>query len=367
MPGHDIIVIGTSSGGLDALKRLVQGLPDDLAATVFVVQHLSSHSSSYLPESLARAGPLPAEHPVDGQRFERGHIYVAPPGAHLLLERERMRLSAGPQENRHVPAIDPLFRSAAVAFGPRVIGVVLTGALSDGTAGLWAIKQRGGIAVVQEPREAFNPSMPESALATVDVDACLPLADMPAYLAQMAREPALPERDFPIAPAMQLETDVALGRPIGDPARRQPGMLSLYTCPHCRGPLWEIDDGGLLRFRCQVGHAFTSDALMAGQADVVDEALWTALETLDQRARIAAQMAARARKDHRVHAARYFEAQARDTSRKVEALRQLLLRGGLRETNGDERGKRAKRAEELGGESDKEQGEETAGLNAGGN
>jgi len=331
MRGHDIIVIGTSAGGVDALKRLVQGFPDDLAATVFVVQHLSRHASSYLPNALTRAGPLPAEHPRDGRRFERGHIYVAPPGAHLLLEHERMRLSAGPEENRHLPAIDPLFRSAAIAFGPRVIGVVLTGALNDGTAGLWAVKQRGGIAVVQEPRDAFNPSMPESALAAVDVDACLPLADMPAYLAQMAREPAPPERDFPAWPELKLETEVAMGQSASDP-EQQPGVQSLFTCPTCKGPLWEVNDGRLLRYRCQIGHAFTSDALMVSQADAVDAALWTALETLEQRERMAERMAARARQDRRMHAARYFEAQARDTSHKIETLRQLLLRSGLRES-----------------------------------
>lgn len=331
MRGHDIIVIGASAGGVDALKRLVQGFPDDLAAAVFVVQHLARHARSYLPNALTRAGPLPAAHPEDGQRFERGHIYVAPPGAHLLLEHERIRLSAGPEENRHLPAIDPLFRSAAVAFGPRVIGVVLTGALNDGTAGLWAVKQRGGIAVVQEPHEAFNPSMPESALAAVDVNARLPLADMPAYLAQMAREPAPPERDFPVSRELKVETDVALGQSVSDPAQ-QPGVQSFYTCPTCKGPLWEINDGGLLRYRCQIGHAFTSDVLMASQADAVDAALWTALETLEQRARMADRMAARARQDRRMHAARYFETQARDTSHKVGTLRQLLLRGGLRES-----------------------------------
>lgn len=333
MPGHNVIVIGTSAGGLDALKRLVKGLPCDLAAAIFIVQHIARHTPSYLPEALTRAGPLPAEHPKNGQRFERGHIYVAPPDAHLLLERERMLLSAGPHENLHIPAIDPLFRSAAVAFGPRVIGVVLTGALNDGAAGLWAIKQRGGITVVQEPREAFNPSMPESALAVVQVDACLSLDDMPAYLIKMTREPAPPERGYPVTPTMRLEMDSAQGRPINGSAGQQPGMHSLYTCPTCRGPLWQMDEGGLLRYRCQVGHAFTSEALMASQADVVDEALWTALETLEQRARIAAQMAARSRQDRRMQAARYFEAQAHESSRKVETLRNLLLRGGLRESN----------------------------------
>lgn len=337
MPGHDIIVVGTSAGGMDALKRLVRGFPRDLPATIFVVQHLSPHMPSILPQTLARTGPLPAEHPSDQQTFERGHIYVAPPGAHLLLERDRMLLSAGPRENRHRPAIDPLFRSAAVAFGPQVIGVVLTGALNDGTAGLRAIKQRGGIAVVQDPHEAFNSSMPESALAAVQVDACLPLADISGYLARMAREPAPPEQDYPVSSALQLEVDIDAQRPGADLARRRLGVQSLYTCPDCHGPLWEIDDGDEPRFRCQIGHAFTSEALMVSQADAVDAALWTALETLEQRAQMTEQMASRARQSQRPNAARYFESQARDTREKIQTLRHLLLRGGLRETLVNER------------------------------
>ena len=337
MPDHDIIVIGTSAGGLDALKRLTGGLPPDLPAAVFVVQHLSPHMPSILPQALSRAGPLPAQHPTDQQAFEYGQIYVAPPGAHLLLERDRIRLTAGPRENRHRPAIDPLFRSAAVAFGPRVIGVVLTGALSDGTAGLCAIKQRGGIAIVQDPREAFNPSMPENALASVGVDACLTLANMPDYLARMARQPAPPEQDYPVMPALQLEADADAQRPGADLVRRRLGTTSVYTCPECKGPLREINDGGQSRYRCQIGHAFSSEALMASQADAVDAAVWTALETLEQRAELAEQMAMRARQNQRPNAARYFEAQACDTHHKIETLRRLLLHGGLRETLINER------------------------------
>jgi two-component system chemotaxis response regulator CheB len=337
MPGHDIIVIGTSAGGLDALRRLAQGFPPDLPAAVFVVQHLAPHVPSNLPAILARSGALPAEHPTDGQVFEHGHIYVAPPGAHLLLEREHVRLSTGPRENRYRPAIDPLFRSAAVEYGPRVIGVVLTGALDDGTAGLRAIKQCGGIAVTQDPREAYNPSMPESALAVVSVDACLPLAKIPTYLAQMARESAPTEQQNPVSPLLRLEADIDAMRPGTDLAHHHLGAPSLYTCTECKGPLWEIDGGGQLRYRCQVGHAFSSDALMVGQAEAVDVALWTALETLNQRAAIAEQMATRARQNRRVNAARYFEEHAREANRKAQTVRRLLLGGDLRETVINER------------------------------
>ncbi len=331
MPGHNIIVIGTSAGGLDALRQVVKELPRDLPAAVFIVQHVLRHTPSILPTLLTRAGVLPAEHPVNGQPFERGHIYVAPPGAHLLIERERIRLAAGPRENRHCPAIDPLFRTAALAYGPRVIGVVLTGALNDGTAGLRAIKQRGGLAVVQDPAEAFNASMPESALAYVAVDACLPLAEIPRYLVRMTREPAPPEQDFPVAKTLRVEANIDGLAPDTHLEGDEVGIRSDYTCPECKGPLREIHDGKLLRFRCRVGHAYTGDALVDSQADAVDAALWTALETLEQRAEIAGKLASRARADGHELSATSFDAQGSDMARKIRTLRDVLLVDGLRD------------------------------------
>ena len=175
MAGHDMVVVGTSSGGVEALMELCGGLPEDLPAAVFVVVHFPEGAPSVLPSILNRAGPLKAVHPEDGDPIENGRIYVAPPGLHLLVERGRVRLVRGPRENLHRPAVDPLFRTAAVAYGPRAVGVVLTGARDDGTAGLLAIKRRGGVAVVQDPDDALFSGMPQSALEYVDVDYCLPL------------------------------------------------------------------------------------------------------------------------------------------------------------------------------------------------
>jgi two-component system, chemotaxis family, protein-glutamate methylesterase/glutaminase len=335
LPGHDIIVIGTSAGGVEALSRLVSGLSPNLPASLFVVMHMPAHAPSALPQILARAAALPAEHPTDGEDIAPGRIYVAPPGAHLLLEEGHMRLVAGPRENRHRPAIDPLFRSAALAYGPRVVGVVLTGALNDGTAGLLAIKRQGGVAVVQDPAEALAPGMPSSALAHVAIDKCLRLAEIPRYLEQIACESAAPLEDYPASDELRLEVAIAGLHP-ETRASGDLGRLSRYTCPDCKGPLWEIHDGQLLRFRCHVGHAFTDEALEDSQARTVEDALWTALETLEQRAAIVARLASRARKNGQTTVAKRFDAQLRDISAKTQTLRTLLLTGGLRESQSNE-------------------------------
>src|SRR5919199_1747538 len=188
MAGHDVIVVGASAGGLEALREVVATLPPALPAAVCVVWHMSAESPGLLPEILERAGPLPAAHPEDGDLLQPGRIAVAPPNRHLLLERGRLRLTQGPKENRFRPAVDPLFRSAAAAYGPRVIGVVLSGALDDGTVGMQAIKARGGLAVVQDPLDAFVPSMPDNVLAHVAVDAVAPADVLGARLVQFVQQ-----------------------------------------------------------------------------------------------------------------------------------------------------------------------------------
>ncbi|MEA2723494.1 MAG: two-component system, chemotaxis family, protein-glutamate methylesterase/glutaminase [Gemmatimonadales bacterium] len=190
MPGHDIIAVGFSAGGIEALARLVSALPRDLPASLFVVHHFPADRVSALPNILRRSGDLPAIHPAHGQRIERGLIYIAPPDRHLLIEGSRIHLTRGPRENGHRPAIDPLFRSAARAFGPRVVAVLLSGALDDGVAGLDAVKRRGGVTVVQDPGDALCPSMPRSAIQRVAVDHVVPSAELAPLLTLLATEPA---------------------------------------------------------------------------------------------------------------------------------------------------------------------------------
>src|SRR4051812_33241997 len=205
MQSHDIIVIGASAGGVETLKQLVAGLPAELPAAVFVVLHVTPNGPGYLPRILEKAGPLPVCSPKDGDGIANGRIYVAPPDHHMLVEPGRLRVVRGPKENRHRPAVDPLFRSAAWAYGPRVIGVVLSGTLDDGAAGLWAIKSCGGVAVVQDPEDALFGEMPASALACVDADHVAPLEEIPLLLAELVRSPATGAHDPAVAEKLKIE------------------------------------------------------------------------------------------------------------------------------------------------------------------
>jgi two-component system, chemotaxis family, protein-glutamate methylesterase/glutaminase len=210
MPARDIIVIGTSTGGIEATKVLVGALPRGLKASLFIVLHIGADGLGLLPEILEQAGCLPASNAKNGEVFEPGHIYVAPPDHHLLLEQPcHLRVARGPKENRFRPAVDPLFRSAAYAFGPRVIGVILTGGLDDGTAGLRSIKARGGTAIVQDPSEALAPSMPLSALRRVAVDYSMRLEEIAPLLVKLSRVPVEEKRAIPLSKQMETEVNIA--------------------------------------------------------------------------------------------------------------------------------------------------------------
>lgn len=329
VPHHDIIVIGASAGGVEALVALVGGLPRDLPAAVFVTLHIPPYAHSYLPEILQRAGRLPAAQAVDQQLFEDGHIYTAPPDHHLLVERGRMRVARGPRENRSRPAIDPLFRSAAFAYGPRVIGVILSGALDDGTAGLLAIKRQGGMALAQEPTDALIPSMPTHALRFVTVDHTARAVEMGPLLGHLAEQPALsmPEGDFAMARDLERETQIAAGdkRLIG---AVPPGDLTTFACPDYGGPLWELRDGELLRYRCRNGHAFTSETMLEGAAAQVEEALWEALNTLESSALVSERLANDARDRGHSAVAERMDEKATLTRQRANLIRTTLLNVG---------------------------------------
>lgn len=279
---RNIVVIGASSGGVSALRQFVGRLPADYAGALFVVVHVSAGARSELAGILSRAGPLPAVQAEDGMPIAHGRIHVAVPDHHLLLERGRMRVVHGPRENRHRPAIDPMFRSAAWAYGPRVVGVVLTGNLDDGTAGLWAIKSCGGTTVVQEPADAEHPEMPSNALLYNEIDHRLPLADIPGLLVQLGRQAV--DVDEPASRHSAIADEVgfaALERDLDD--MRQFGAPSAFTCPTCRGALWELEEGGHLRYRCHTGHAFSQESLQVGQKVAIEEHLYAALRALEEK------------------------------------------------------------------------------------
>jgi two-component system chemotaxis response regulator CheB len=284
MPTRDLVVVGASAGGVEALRELVRELPGDLAATVLVVLHLPASAFSALPQILDRAGPLPARSAEDGAAVQPGAVLVAPPDRHLLVRDGRIVLGRGPKENGHRPAIDALFRTAARWYGPRVIGIVLSGTLDDGAAGLRAVVERGGTALVQDPRTAVYPSMPEAALRAVPDAESAEVGELAALVAKLCAD-ALPD-DSPsmVDRVLQMETDMAEMDELALAEPDRPGRPAAMSCPDCHGAMFEIEDGPVLRFRCRVGHAWSPDTLLAQQRESTEAALWMAIRTLEEKA-----------------------------------------------------------------------------------
>jgi two-component system chemotaxis response regulator CheB len=317
---RDVIVIGASAGGLEPLQLVLAALPSDLKAVVFVVLHVGA--ASYLPEILARKSALPVRQAISGEPIEFGRVYVAAPELHLLVHDNHLLLRRGPRENLARPAIDSLFRSAAATFGARVIGVVLSGVLNDGAAGMRAVKQCGGTAVVQHPADALYPEMPLSALSYCEVDHVVPAADLGALLARLGREPAGTTPAIPFS--IRLETAIAAQELRGMDVNDKLGTPSRFTCPECHGALWEIDDGALLRYRCHVGHAFTAESMAAAQAAQTEELLWSLMRSHQERAALTRRMSERERAQNKPDLARQLHERAAGYDEDAKLIENLL-------------------------------------------
>jgi len=318
---RDAIVVGASAGGIRALTQLLRGVPADLPAAILTVVHIPAHSPSALPRILSDAGPLPARAAEDGEPLVKGRIYVAPPDRHLVVERDRLRLTRGPRENRARPAIDALFRSAAVELGPRVIGVVLSGVLDDGTAGLWAVKDRGGVAIVQQPAEAEHPDMPRNALEHVAIDHVLPTAQIGPKLAALAAEPAPALRPPPAA--MAVEAKVQTSDAIPGAVITRLGQPSKNSCPECHGSLAEIREGSIVRYRCHTGHSYSLQTLLADTEVDIEKSLWSAVRAIDEQSFLLRTMEQRAREAGDSAAADRLVAEAERAEANASQLRRL--------------------------------------------
>lgn len=326
MHTRDIIVVGASMGGVEALSSLAAQLPAELPASVLVVQHTSAESPGLLGEILGRAGPLPASMVEDFMPLERGRIYVAPPDRHLLLVEQGVRAAYGPRENRARPAIDPLFRTAAVHGRNRVVGVVLTGLLGDGAAGLLAIHRCGGVAIVQSPEDALCAEMPRRALAAVPDAIQLPLAELGFNLAWLTAQQA-PEAP-PIPEALRIEVRLTERAMAHDDWGGIPSRSTDFTCPACGGALREIDEGRVRRYRCRVGHAFSADDMVAEKEQGVESALWLALQTLQEQAQMLETMAHGDRERGWARNADSYERRAGEIRAAADRLRELVVRLG---------------------------------------
>lgn len=317
MATRDIIVVGASAGGVEALQTFAGSLPPDLPAAIFVVLHLPAQHNSYLATILSRAGPLTAKDAVDGEEIQRGKIYVAPPGFHLLVGAGFMSVARGPKINRSRPSIDLLFQSAASSYGPRVTGVVLSGMLDDGTRGLASIKRRGGCVVVQDPDDALFASMPRSAIEHVSVDRILRVAEIGPALQELVSGP-LEE-----APMLDHTSPNGGSSPEGngDVTRE----ISPFTCPDCSGTLWEIEEGSIVHYQCRVGHAFSPSNLIAAQVDEVESLLWASLRAMEERESIYRMILNRNVEGGIAMVHTRIEAKIETNRRHAELLRQILL------------------------------------------
>ena len=328
MAKHDIVVIGASAGGVEALLNMVKVLPVDFPAPIFVVIHLSPYSPSQLPKIISRGSNLPAVHPKDGQAIEPGTIYIAPPDHHLLLEKEgRIAVKKGPKENRFRPSIDALFRSAALLYGPRVTGIVLSGLLDDGTSGMWSIKQNGGICVVQDPEETQFPHMPQNVMQYVEVDHELTASEIGVLLVALTQEkapvrPALTKEEMEL---LKMEVIIASRDNAFEMGIMGMGELTTYSCPECKGALVRFDEGQMIRFRCHTGHAYSSSTLLAGVTTQVEEKLWEAMQGLEATNMLLNQIAEHYQEKGNAGTAKQFEKKAKQIADRAKVLKDIVI------------------------------------------
>jgi two-component system chemotaxis response regulator CheB len=321
---RDILAIGTSAGGVEALRFLASELPHDLPASVLIVIHLPGHPRSTLDAILTQAGRLPASFAVDGETAKRGRIYIAPPERHLLLEGDKLRLGTGPRENNARPAIDPLFRSVALCCGPRGIGTVLTGSLHDGSSGLYALQQSGAVTVVQDPDDALFPDMPTAAIERLKPDHVIGLNGMPALLNRLVRQPA--GKRVPIPETLAHEVEIAKTGRSSMSAMDRIGHRSTLACPDCGGVMWEIGEDELLRYRCHVGHAYSADMMSLALDEGLRRALAMALRALDERAALAKRMHSEAKAQGHLHTADHWERRLREAEDEANVIRSSVRR-----------------------------------------
>ncbi|GAB3295874.1 chemotaxis protein CheB [Hymenobacter humi] len=325
---RDIVVIGASAGGVTALLELVKTLPADFPAPIFVVQHLAADSPSILPQLLDSVSALQARHPKSGEVVEPGVIYVAEPDHHLLLEGDQVLMMRGPKENRFRPSIDALFRSAAYTYGPRVIGVVLTGYLDDGTSGLWSVQRMGGLAVVQDPHDAQQPAMPTNALEFVAADHIVPLSELGSLLVRLTGEPAPAKTRLPAAELDLLKVELTIAKQGGgfELGIIDRGKLTPFTCPDCHGALTQLIEGKLIRYRCHTGHAYTVSALLSEVTESVESMLYMSMRGLEETKMLLQNLGNHFEQDQQDAVARLFFRKADETGKQARVLHDSIIK-----------------------------------------
>jgi two-component system chemotaxis response regulator CheB len=323
MVHRDIIVIGASAGGVEAFKEIASGFDRDFAASIFMVLHIPSDYRSILPQIISNVSRLHALHPRDGQPFNPGTIYIAPADSHLILKSGTIHLTKGPKNDRHRPSIDVLFESAAQEYGPRVIGVVLTGWGKDGSSGLLAIKKAGGLAIIQDPEDASVPEMPMNAAETVQVDYSLKLKEIPPLLKLLVQTPASQSSAKESnASSNRIEREVSK---FANGEERSTGTM--LTCPECGGVLWELQNGEITKYVCHVGHSYNDSALVKQQSENIEQALWKSIRLFREKAALSRRLAVLAASKGRSLAEKAFREDARDADKNADRIETLLSDG----------------------------------------
>ena len=328
MQTRDIIVVGASAGGVTALKDFVKNLPKDFKGSVFVVLHIPAYSESELPAILSYTGPLEAKHPKDGEKIEKGKIYVAPNDHHMILEKNRVMIKKGPKENRFRPAIDALFRSAAYVYGARVIGIILSGVLNDGVSGIWTIKRLGGIAIIQEPADAEQPQMPLNVMEYVQPDYIVAASDMAPIVCGLVKEPAPAMQKVSAEELERLKTEVLIATRDNafEMGIMRMGEFTPFTCPECHGAFVRLVEGNLIRYRCHTGHAYTASALLAEVSESVENLLWQSMRGLEEMSMLLNNIGDLYENLKKPDAALLFHSKAKDNSERARVIHDSVFR-----------------------------------------
>lgn len=320
----DIIVIGASAGGFEAMSNLLQGLPQGFEASIFIVVHMNASSTGNgLVSYLRKATKATCKLAENNEPIEKGTIYIAPPDFHMILEPEKIKVIKGPRENKFRPAIDPLFRSAAVNFSSRTIGIILSGLLEDGTAGMHAIKKCGGTTIIQDPDEAAFPDMPLIVSRTMKVNYILPVSDIGKILLSLIKEPA--NENAAIPDELILENKIAHRHLMGTELAEKVGELSTYVCPECGGNLWQKNEEGFTHFRCHTGHTFDPHNLLYRKSEGLEESIWISLRLLEEKKNLFLLLAEKSKHEDNGFAARQFHEKANESAIHIERMREFLF------------------------------------------
>jgi two-component system chemotaxis response regulator CheB len=323
-----IVAIGASAGGTTILPELLKQLTDDIKVAAFVVMHLSKQSiGDLLVKRLQKYTSFTCKIPMHGETIKEQHVYIAMPDHHLMVSQNKILLGHGPMENRYRPSIDALFRSAAVNFAPKVIGIILTGMLEDGASGMYAIQKSGGVCIIQDPGEAKYSDMPQAVLNTLKPDYAIPVSEMGGAIKD-AISNLKRKKKGKIPSDIIKEAAIAERVNIGIEEVKNPGEVSVISCPDCGGSLWEMKGNGFTRYRCHLGHAYSQEGLVSSMEVSTESTLWTALRIIEERRNLLRQIGNKESKNGKSTLAATYLKRSAELEAHIGKLKEILFAVG---------------------------------------